>query len=97
MLWSMFGRERRQIGAADGTVYLYVFLLCFDDHTVVPLPGVCSHHLGNKTGIGGERVEHVDDLPAVGVLLTGYAEKDVAPFQCAERRVDGFPVALRRE
>src|SRR5215211_8477977 len=88
----MFGSERCEIGAPYCTVYLYVFHPCFHDHTVVPLPGICSHHLGNKTGMGAERVEHVDDLPAVALLLAGYAEKNVALFQRAERRVDGFPV-----
>ena len=42
--------------------------------------------------MSAESVEHVDDLPAVALLLAGYAEKNVALFQRAERRIDGFPV-----
>ena len=42
--------------------------------------------------MGAESIEHVDDLPAVALLLAGYAEKNVALFQRAQRRVDGFPV-----
>jgi hypothetical protein len=88
----MFCGELGETGAAYCTVCLYVFFPCFHNQTVVPLPGVCSHHLGNKTRMGAERVEHVDDLSAVALLLAGYVEKHVALFQRAERRVYGFPV-----
>jgi hypothetical protein len=71
----------------------YMFLRpCFHEQAVVPLAGVCSHDLGNKIGMGGECVEHVDDLPAFTLLLAGDAEKHVALFQRTHSRVDGFPV-----
>jgi hypothetical protein len=84
--------EEGETGSAYCTVYLYGFRARFHDYAVVPLAGVCCHDLGNKVGMRAEGVKYVDDLSAFALLLAGNAEENIALFQRAEGRVDGFPV-----
>src|SRR6266850_1568834 len=90
-LYVWCGKGERLAGPVAPSAYMFL-RPCFHEQAMIPLAGVCSHDLGDKIGMGGERVKHVDDLPAFALLLAGDAEKHVALFQRAHRRVDGFPV-----
>jgi hypothetical protein len=41
---------------------------------VVPLPGICGFHFGNKIRMGMQDIEHIDDLPAAALFFRGYVE-----------------------